>query len=312
MSLFRYSYLFLLFVAMAGASQNAAVSGRVEMESGAANRLVVELAPVLRSQTPLKTMTAPDGSFDFRDVPVGEYQLRALNLYGELIVERFVTVTVGADTVILRVAAPQGSKPLTGTVSARALAAKLPKPARKLMQTASKRSAKGEHAEAARLLKDALAIAPDSAAVWCNLGVQQLHLGEVAEAEQSFAKSIALGGDQAMVRTNRAYALGRLGRVEEAADEARRAIRLDPSYLRGHYMLGVILMPDPRHADEAQRHLEAAEDEIPRAHVQLAELHARRGDHAGAARELREYLDTGSAEMRPQVEQWVSRLVAGK
>ena len=88
---------------------------------------------------------------------------------------------------------------------------------------------------------------------------------------------------------------------------ARRALALGGDQSKSEYLLGVALAKQGHHAAAIPR-LEDAAPRFPRARLALADILSRQGDLAGAERQLKAYLDSGSKERRPEVEQWMKSL----
>lgn len=96
----------------------------------------------------------------------------------------------------------------------------------------------GRFPEARRAYQEALAIAPDNAAVLTNLGVSHLMAGEPADAEAALRQAVAKPNAPAEARQNLAIALALQGRFDEA--EQLERVDLPPNeaaanmtYLRG-------------------------------------------------------------------------------
>jgi serine/threonine-protein kinase len=170
------------------------------------------------------------------------------------------------------------------------------------------------YAEAAERFWVAIALRPESAAMWSHYGLAQLHqgaldralaayrraaklepthsgahfgIGEVlirqdddAGAVAAFERAIALNPDLAPAH----YALGCIRQKEGKLDEARAAyeaaVRAAPEYAQAHNNLGVVLREMKRY-DEARAAFEralACDPELPEALENIGSDHIRRGE----------------------------------
>jgi serine/threonine protein kinase/Flp pilus assembly protein TadD len=105
-----------------------------------------------------------------------------------------------------------------------------------------------EEAEAA--YRKAIELNPDCAIHYCNLGGVWRARGNLADAEATHRKAIELGPDRAIYRCNLGSILGEQGRLDEAITEFREAIRLNKDDAKGHCGLGNALREKGR-LDEA-------------------------------------------------------------
>ena len=102
----------------------------------------------------------------------------------------------------------------------------------------------GKLNEAIRLYKQVLALTPNHAEAWNNLGVALATQGQVEGALTAFSKATVVDPSSAEARNNLGLALAGQGRVREAAAEFRRALALNPEFL-----------PARRNLDQAERQL---------------------------------------------------------
>jgi tetratricopeptide (TPR) repeat protein len=102
----------------------------------------------------------------------------------------------------------------------------------------------------------ALALDPDNAQGFNNLGVALRSKGLFQAAVICYRRALAVDGDNAGAHSNLGNALRALGRFEEAAACHREAIALDPKYVEARYNLGLALKDNRRHS-EGLAHLSA-------------------------------------------------------
>jgi tetratricopeptide (TPR) repeat protein/serine/threonine protein kinase len=98
-----------------------------------------------------------------------------------------------------------------------------------------------DRAQAVHFHQVALALRPQSAVVYNNLGVALAVQGKQEEAVAAFGKAIALQPDYAMAHSNLGSSLKEQGKLEEALTALRKAIALKPDYAPAHENLGCAL-----------------------------------------------------------------------
>jgi serine/threonine-protein kinase len=99
----------------------------------------------------------------------------------------------------------------------------------------------GKHVEAEGAWRKAIALQPDSATAYSSLGNTLSALGKPAEAEAAHRKAVALQPDSAEVHYNLALALNVQRKLVEAEAAYRKAIKVKPDYVEAHFGLGHVL-----------------------------------------------------------------------
>lgn len=99
----------------------------------------------------------------------------------------------------------------------------------------------GEKAEAMDYFRRAVALKPDYADGYNNLGNVLRDFGRHEEAAAAYRRAIAIRPDQPQAHYNLATALFSLGQADVAATAYRRAIMLKPDYTMAHFALGNLL-----------------------------------------------------------------------
>lgn len=106
-----------------------------------------------------------------------------------------------------------------------------------LLERAAEADGRGDHAEAERLCREALAIAPQSADAWMNLGLALQLQGRSDEALAAFERAAALGPGSAPAH----YNLGRVHHQErryaQAAAALARAVALSDEFVDARILL---------------------------------------------------------------------------
>lgn len=106
---------------------------------------------------------------------------------------------------------------------------------RALIESAERTNAQGKPAEAAKLLSEARALAPDHPAVLGACGVHALRQGDAAQARTLLERSVAADHGNAAMFLNLATCLRALSDAEGEAKALERALTLDP-----HFFLALI------------------------------------------------------------------------
>jgi len=160
------------------------------------------------------------------------------------------------------------------------------------------RHTQGRTEEAVALIHRSLAIIPDNATAWNNLGNVLLLAGRAEEAADAYDKAVqfgAGGGKEASLALNNLCVLYRkLGRLGDSELACRRAIELAPDYGDAWHNLSATLIKQGRINEGLVAHAKAvalwpehlqSRQEMIRALLML-------GEHERAGKLLREWLDS--------------------
>ncbi|KQZ69314.1 hypothetical protein ASE06_00295 [Sphingopyxis sp. Root214] len=153
------------------------------------------------------------------------------------------------------------------------------------------------YANAADLLRQAVALNPDHADGWFNLGYALRQLRAYPEALRAYDEAIRRNVvDPEAAHVNRAAILSEyLEQIDEAEQELHTAIALDPGYLPAWLNLGS-LMEDAGNADAAATAYHEASRIAPgngRARARLSAIRVHRGEGAAAINDLEQGLRLG-------------------
>jgi tetratricopeptide (TPR) repeat protein len=245
------------------------VKGEVETGAALVERSTVELDDLRAHRTVASSDVGTDGSFEFRNVPYGSYQLAFTDRRGEVIYATLVSVDAQRAPLVVRIPERPVEQPPAGRVSVAQLLHPPDRKALQAMVAAQKLAAAGDYAGAVKELERAVRISPDYADAYTNLAAQHIRLGRYRQALSEIARATQIAGPTALALCNAAVAQWSLGRGNEAVESLRRSIELDPQYAPAHYMLGGVLGKDPRTLSEAVSHLEQAAQTIPAARAAL-------------------------------------------
>jgi tetratricopeptide (TPR) repeat protein len=101
-------------------------------------------------------------------------------------------------------------------------------------------------ADAVQALRRAVALAPDDAASWVNLGIAQERAG--ADAEASLRRALELQPALPQAHYNLGVLLRKRGRLDEAVDHLGAAVATAPDYVNAQEELGRALLARGDHA----------------------------------------------------------------
>ncbi len=208
-----------------------------------------------------------DNTFEFRQIPCGEYLVVVRDANGEAVHQEFVSAN-SQQQVTIRLPKKDVPQPPAGPVSVTQL--RHP-PARKAVQAAmrAERFARaGEFEPAAQQFQKAIDISPDYAEAYSGLAASHLHTGNFRDAESEANRAIELSQPNPVDLCNLSQAQFRSGRIAEATATARRWLAIAPEDPKPHWVLGLLLARDRRTLAEAARHLERAAQDLPAARPQ--------------------------------------------
>jgi tetratricopeptide (TPR) repeat protein len=260
------------------ASQIDVVKGEVHGDSPGIFCRSVTLDDLVSHYTIASTDLKVDGSFEFHNLPAGQYRLTVLTPNGEPVYATLVSVLDRYQPLLVNLPKREAESKPAGPVSAAEL---LHPPAKKAVAafwTARKLADAGNYERAARELEKAVAISPQFGEAWVNLAAQNIHLHRYQPALDDLTHASAIIKPDAIILGNTAIAQLALHREEEAMQTARRALQIDSAYAPAHFLLGAMLAIDPHTLPEAIAHLEIAARSIPAARDRLER--ARRSENA--------------------------------
>jgi tetratricopeptide (TPR) repeat protein len=216
-----------------------------------------------------KAEIASDGEFRLHDVPYGEYVLKIENYYGNVIAQSLVLVDAGNAAPVIYLPKEDAARPPSGGVSAARLQHPPAKKALDAFIEAQKASRSGDYAKAARELERAIAISPEFADAYSNLGAQYIRLGRYEDGVSAISRAMEVGQASALDLGNLACAQLALHRLDDAERSASAALRMDPANPSAHYVLGTVLANNPKTLREGIAHLEKAAPTITVARLNL-------------------------------------------
>ena len=120
---------------------------------------------------------------------------------------------------------------------------------------------KKDWVESEALMRRAIAVASNNAAVWLGLGLAVLEQSKLDAAIAAFAQVVALDPKNARGHRFFGLALGRRGWIQAAEEELRRSLEIEPDDAGAHFNLAVFyLQRKPVAIELARRHYYRALD----------------------------------------------------
>jgi tetratricopeptide (TPR) repeat protein len=235
------------------------------------SHVVVRLETSNPSDTQQTTVSL-GGDFRFTHLAQGNYTLVVADELGHEIAREQLNYQPSNPPLRVQLPEESGAERPGGSVSVSQLRHRPDPRAWRAAAKAQKLSDSGDHRGAAAQLEKAVAIDPQYAEAYGNLGAQYVRLGQPERAAAEFRRSIALDPQSAVEQANLALALAQLHQIAEALQQARRALQVDSTNPLAHYVLGCIMANDASARAEAIRHLELASRSLPMAETTLAAL----------------------------------------
>lgn len=301
-------YLSCCGFAQQGFPGSGLIRGEVSLPEGvSADGLVVELHDVANQLTNNQVSLDRDGSFQLHEVPPGIYDIRIVNIRGDVLLERVMPVHEGGVLSLQLSSVGHDRKP-QGAVSVSRLLHPIPRDAEKEFIRAMEARENGRLNESVEHLEKAIRIFPAYTEAHNNLGVRLFVSGQNDKAAQEFRTAIALDPACAKAYANLSLVLAAEHHYSDAEEAARRALQLEPETEAGHYALGMALAFGEIDPTEALAHLRRAVHGFPAARLSIADLLMRKGAVDEAVLELQAYLESGKQEHREEVQAWLARL----
>jgi tetratricopeptide (TPR) repeat protein len=285
------------------------LSGEIQGGLTESGPLVVELVGT-GGGSPHRTFVSPSGTFDFRDLSQGVYELRVVNSQGEVMRRELVSAGEGYNHHTVQLPVRKDSQPTGGTISLAQLSHRIPKAARKLVGRSESLYRSGDLQGSIDALLQTVEIDPEFMAAHNNLACRYMELKRPAKAVEYYSKAIALDPSNHSIYVNLAVALIQTNRPKEAEVAARRALDLDASSVRAKYALGMSLYSAGNMTVESLQMLHASAPEFPIAGLSLAQIYSRLGWTVLASEQLSGYIQKGPPEQRAQAERWMKSLRA--
>jgi tetratricopeptide (TPR) repeat protein len=234
--------------------------------------LVVEVSNLQDRNIREHADVASDGSFSFRALPEGDYQVKVTNMYGD---ELTSTVTsIGPFVMGFEIRMPQSKlqKPVSGTVSIQQLNHPPSRQVRKLLESGQRLIHDQHYDDAAERLREATRDDPSCVQAHASLGLALAKMSAWDGAADAYRAAVTLDPGNSGLHSNLGAALAMLKRYDEAENEASTALRLDSRNDRAHYVMAGILSQRQGPLREVVAHLLAAQDTVPSAKAAVEKI----------------------------------------
>jgi len=263
-------------------------------------------------------LVAPNGQFEFKELRAGTYTL-IIGIPDRGEVRRTVEIGPGTadpkNCVSVSLALDESMftrEPLRkkGTVSVQELA--IPDKARKAFAESQRQLARRNQKKAIECLETAVRLAPEFSGAWNNLGTLFYKSAQYEKAEQSFRAALRASPGSFEPLVNLGGVLLTLHRPSEAYTFNLYSVLERPEDALANSQMGMNYFALGR-LELARKYLNEARRIDPghfsRPQLLLAEICFRKGDPAGAARELEEYLRYHpDVSDRAQIEESIRKL----
>jgi tetratricopeptide (TPR) repeat protein len=194
------------------------------------------------------------------------------------------------------------------------------KDARKAFDKGAEAAKGGKWSDAAASFRKAAELSPGYADAWLELGKAQVALKQVDEARKSFEASIKADQKYPAPYIQLAQIESQAQNWKGVTDVTGRLLKLAPGVSPQIYLfdaVGYFRLENLEAAESSAREGLKADTlhQAPRLHQVMASCMARRGDLAGAAAELKQYLELApfaadAAKMKSQIEELEAQLQA--
>jgi tetratricopeptide (TPR) repeat protein len=215
---------------------------------------------------------ASDGSFGFRAIPQGDYELRVTSIYGTELVSTIESIGPGSPPAEIRLQEPKLEKPVSGIVSVKELIHPPSKQVRKLLDSGHKLFEAEHYDDAVARFREAAKDDPECPEAHADLGMALTKTGDWVDATQEYRAAVVLDPTNSVLHSNLSAALAVQKRYGEAQNEAFAALKLDSRNARAHYVMGAILLQTQGSLPAAVAHLVASENDFPSVKETVAKI----------------------------------------
>ncbi len=248
------------------------LTGNLISQNGIPDRLQVTAVELTSPLSQTTTFVSSDGSFEFRSLPAGSYEVRLTNLQGDIFLKQIVNVP-SMTAVRFDISSLTGVNPKSaGPVSYYRLSHQVPDKAVKLWQKAVKAAKAGHSEESAELLDKALASDGQFADALHMRGVYALQAKDFELASNLLSHAATLDESNPNFLADAAFGHFAAESPAKALHYARSALRLDPANKKANYVLGLTMLRQGDQGEETVRALQQASTLFPSAARVLNQL----------------------------------------
>lgn len=247
------------------------LQGRLELPDNVEpTRLRVLLFDASRRAVVAETYCSFNGNFDFNSVPSGIYELQVRNLNGDVVHQSSVSLPSATS---LNIKLSNRTQNISGkSVSAKRLAHKIPKDARKDYEKAREQLISGKTKDVEERLTRAVKADPEFFEALSALGAVYLQTGRFQQSIATLHTAMAIDNHDAANCSNLALAYLQVHKLGEAEAAARSSIDANALNPRARFFLAISLLEQGKAHQEAVFQLKQARDAFPPAKNLLAKL----------------------------------------
>ena len=154
--------------------------------------------------------------------------------------------------------------------------------------TAQEHLRSGQHERGMRELRDAMSDPVAMPYAITMMGSEHLKAGLLETAGDELVQAIHLL-PRPETYSNLAYLFYLTKQTERGLEQVRKALQMDGGQPKTRLVLGMLLLQQGAHDEEALRHLRVAAEEVPSAHLVLARYYELTGKAPDAEKERRAY-----------------------
>lgn len=269
-SLFTGAHGYGQFSAVGSSSE---LRGRlVEGDYESYDGLIVEINNVRDRTIRERADVEADGSFAFRSVADGDYQVRVLTIHGIEVTDLLATIGQSSTSLEIRLPGKKLDRPGSGTVSMQQLVHSPSKQIQKLLDSGQKFIARQDYGDAAARFREAAKDDPDCVQAHADLGLALSKMEDWEAAAAEYRAAIALDPKSSLLHGNLGVALASTRRFAEAEAEAATAIKLDPQNARAHFLMAGTLLRTHGQLSDVVSHLTAAQEKVPSARESIQKI----------------------------------------
>ena len=249
-------------------------------------------------------VTEEGGSFHFRDLPPGSYDVFAEESGGYAYSHLTVSLDKGSQVLRLDLKSPSSIRVSSPGNIVTVHRLRIPAKARAAFEEGSRHLHSLQPAESLPYFRKAIRMYPDFYEAYHAVGVADLNLARFAEAAEALQKAIDLSvGQYLLSNFSLGVVLWQDKKLPQAETVLRKALEMDPTYATGHLYLSAVLFDQDRlqDAEKSARAAVLRDPELATPYLVLARIYARWGKTEEQLGYLEKYLSLGGDDSRGNV-----------
>ena len=299
----------LLVVSSIAWAENGFLRGELRDAGSGADRLKVEVSSLDRSNFSESAFVGADGSFQFRSLPMGSYQLQVRSLSGEILVHQMLTIAGPASEIVIAMPVHRNMVPEAGpTVSLSQLRRDPNGRAALEFWRGEDYLMKADLPNARKHLLKAVKADPEFAEAHVELGTTAFRAGEWEEARREFERGVELDPKQTIGWSNLASLLFQTKAYNGAEDAALHGLANAPNDPKLNFVAGASSFARGQVNVAMADRLEKATKGYANAHLLLAEVLLKLGQMKNVMMHLEAALVSTNADVRARAQFLMARI----